>query len=1257
MAPIIYSFLRMSAEPTWYNQDGAVRTAVATVMSVVLGDGEFHKWSLNVFASMLMLDWLRILIWFDHMGLRVATLVNLSFIGGDMLDEKAARAMGHSAPSRVIPEGLRRFGTWMPLLIPFYIPRGGDWDYAWGMAENAAKAGTHTGPTAAAFVSILFAAGIVIASVRSHKRRPASHHQPSNQEAWTRRALRLNNEQYTLEIAADGRGWSRVYRTPASRDEIDVTRKPDSPYSTSGKILYVVEDRGEKPEIWSLLRSPIPATDAIYTAVVHPKSIHFLCERGDIRSEIDASVHHEEPIEYWRIRLINQGSTRRSFRLVSYRDLVLNGTGVSQRHPSFNDLHLCTRFIPQLQGIFASNRLLLGKGGRPGEETFFHAYGPLPTNAKLVGYRDSRTHVVGQGSERMPLGLWDAPRPVDDIGQLYTFDPAASLELAITLEPGHTVELELADGWAQNLQAASERISRCLGTPRMRLEELRHAASTQRQIEISGKKESEMPKPWCFSDDGKRIHVTEDTPRPWSHPVSNPLGYGFLATNEGALFSFATNAQQNPVTPFTLGLNSGLTPGQAWHLWNTETDEPVLQLPRRLGVKGSNHPLECQTEFGRGYVRYALQNMQVQFELTAFVVPDQPAEGRIVKIKNTTDASLQLRLASCFQIALAEVPNDSRNNLMATWNPGQHIFLFENPGQQFRRGPAFVSPGFPIESAETVYRHFLGRGRTPEQPLMAQFGRADGELSDDGYRVAAFSTAFELAPGEEKIFCVSLGQCDSIPEALSLAEQLKTPNAQALELLRAQEWWEEFLGVLRVETEDPAFDRLVNDWLPYQVVASRLWGRTGAYQRSGAFGFRDQLQDVIPLASIHPEICRKQILLHAAQQFREGDTMQWWHTTWEGKTGIGARNRASDVMLWLPHVVSLYLQNTGDHQILDEQVGFLEGQQIPAAHEGIVFAPRDTQDKDSLYEHCRRSIDWALNALGAHGVPKMGAGDWNDGLDMVGRHGTGESTWLGFFLHCVLKDFADIATTRSDEDSAKRYSAAAESLAKALDSMWRGNKYLRALMDDGADLLFDDALTSSWPILSRAVDIHRGGAALEHGITSLERDNIMVLLAPPFNEHSQPYPGRIGVYPPGVRENGGQYSHGCSWLVDAVMELSEQLERNGQTDKAKEWRARGAAVWKKISPLAQTTPEQWHRYGLEPHQQPADIYFGPGYEGRGGWSWYSGSGGRMLTAAWKLLGIVCENQEVRLHSWASERESWPKLRRVEYRGEEIYKRK
>jgi cyclic beta-1,2-glucan synthetase len=633
------------------------------------------------------------------------------------------------------------------------------------------------------------------------------------------------------------------------------------------------------------------------------------------------------------------------------------------------------------------------------------------------------------------------------------------------------------------------------------------------------------------------------------------------------------------------------------------------------------------------------------------VLPDEPAEVRLLKIRNKSLQPLTFRVVPYLQIMLGETAADTRGKICAQYDEALQALFFSNPQNDFCRGRAFVATSLPVEAYETVRSRFVGgTGRDFANPFMVEHGTADALQPDDGYRVASFAGTLTIAGGAEETVVMVVGQTEDMDKARTIISTYRDREAAQAALERTKHWWADILSVLRIETSDPGFDRMVNDWLPYQVLASHLWGRTGPNQRSGGYGYRDQLQDLLPLVYLHPGMARSQILLHAAQQFFAGDVMQWWHQSWEDRTGLGVRNRASDPHLWLPYLVYQYVEATGDLTILDEELTYLEGRRIPSDREGVMFAPRLSRDREPLYWHCIRAIDLTLKRLGQNGLPLIGTGDWNDGLSLVGFQGRGESTWLGFFLYDILMHFSHIAGKKEGDGKKKFYLDRAGKLRNALNAMWRDGQYVRAITDSGEEMLFDDALNASWPVLSGAADFDRAARAVEQGLKHLEQENLVLLLSPAFTDSSQPNPGKLADYPPGVRENGGQYSHGASWLVDAIVRLSELARGAGDSAHAEQYLAKAFEVWIKISPLDDITPDRIDRYGLPPHQQAADVYHGYGYAGRGGWSWYTGAAARMLVAAYKILGLSMQNGDLIIPDSLFTPKGALKVKRLVYKG-------
>lgn len=1257
MAPVIYSFLKAAPDPTWYNQDGLIRTGVAIWMSYILPDEEFRAWSLDIFTALLAYDVLRVLIWFDHMGLRVATLVNFSFVGGDALDERAARFLGKEQVSRAIPEGIRRFGTWAPLLLPFYIPRGAEWDKAWSAAEqmSATRPPSYTylvgGYLAYAGFVALGLVLFLLARLAQAQKIPLEGVTGAGGAPGSR-PMKLTNGLMTSEWFQDGQGAIRIEGVARGGPPIDLTRRPDDHAHPRGRFLFLREDGGE---LWSVGEAPTRCPGACANLVdAGENCLFFMAENNGFAVEARVSLAPDEAVEIQHLKIVNLEPRPRKLVLASLREWVLNETNVELRDAAYNAIHVGTWYVRSLNAIFAQNRLLKGGARRHADrrlspEIGFHAIGAGPdTRMTVLGYEDVKSRFYGMGPTNAPdslLGLGETPRDPGDEGLLYGFDPCASLRVEIDIAPAGTAELIIVDGWARDMGRATDSVARHLGVAPVAPEILDRALSRKRSLVMP-------PAPprnrYAFSEDGRSLTLEPGTPRPFAHVIANAVGQGCVLTNDGDIFSFSSNSRLNSFTPFRLGEGRMAPAGQMIYVYDlarTDAHSPTFVPLRRRDAR-------YDVTFAPGSAIFRAERDHLELEMTVFVSPTEPIEFRLLKIRNKAMHERLLQIVPAMEVILAEIPTESLGAVQSVIDEDLHTIYFRNPRNNFVKGWAFVSTSIPAEFAETSRRRFLGHeSRNPYLPYMVEHGHPDAGAPEHERKVAAFCGAIDVPACDEATVVVALGQTTTMEEARRLATLARDPAFAKKELEASVAAWDRQLSVLRIKTNRPDVDRLVNDWLPYQLLASRLWGRTGPSQRSGATGYRDQLQDVIPLIHLAPERARAQILLHAKHQYLEGDACKWWHRAPNGGTGLADRTHSSDPHLWLPYVTIRYVKGTGDMAILDAVETFLEANPVPKDQEGEATVPLISRDKDTLLGHCARAIDYTLDRFGAHGLPLVGSGDWDDGMHLVGAEGRGESVWLGFFLHGILVDIAPLFEQKGDRARAERYRERAAKLRDALDKCWRGDRYVRDFADDGREIAPMSAMTAHWPTLTHAVDFARGREAIEKALAVLGRKNRILLVTPPFNEHSDPYPGRSAEYPPGVRENGGQYSHGVSWFVDALAKLGAEAKTSGDAEAAAELFRRAFESWIAISPISKLeTPAEADIYGLPPHQQPADVYEGEGYEGRGGWGWYTGAAARMISAAYAMLGLEFENGELRLRPDAFDPKGELRLESVLYKG-------
>ncbi|KHD37627.1 NdvB [Clostridium acetobutylicum] len=702
------------------------------------------------------------------------------------------------------------------------------------------------------------------------------------------------------------------------------------------------------------------------------------------------------------------------------------------------------------------------------------------------------------------------------------------------------------------------------------------------------------------------LNDNKNTPAPWINVVSNEK-FGFHVSERGSAYTWCANSRENKITP-----------------WNNDPVSDVLgeALYIRDEVTGrywsiSPEPVRDNDDYiiehGFGYSSFSHYKEGIIGKMTMFVPMYDNVKLIIVKLKNNTEVDRNLALAYYARMVLGVVAEHTEQYISTDIDLKNKIIYSRNPySTSFGSLNAFLKIyGGEDESFTGSRREFIGRGNNLHIPQAMKKARLSNTAGSGIEPCMAEKVKITLKPNEEKEIVIMLGEETSLAQIKSVTDRYSSIENSERELINTKEYWKSILNTVVVNTPDESMNIIMNGWLMYQLISCRLWSRTAFYQSGGAYGFRDQLQDTMPLTFVRPDMTRKQILISASRQFVEGDVQHWWHPVVDS----GIRTRFSDDLLWLPYVTIDYIKGTGDLSILDEVVPYIEDEPLKEGEDERYSLTKVSDKTGTIYEHCIKAIDKALK-FGIHNIPLMGSGDWNDGMNTVGNKGKGESVWLGWFLYSILGNFKDIAKLKNDDYRSGRYLELSDFIRESIDkNAWDGNWYRRAYFDDGTPLgsaqndeCQIDSLSQSWALISGGGKTDRAKVAMQSIEKYLVKEDrgMILLLTPPFDD-SKLNPGYIKGYVPGVRENGGQYTHAATWVILAMTKLGE-----------------GKKAWKlfnMINPINHSRSfYDCQTYKVEPYVMAADVYAKEPHVGRGGWTWYTGTAGWMYRVG--LEGIL-----------------------------------
>jgi cyclic beta-1,2-glucan synthetase len=706
------------------------------------------------------------------------------------------------------------------------------------------------------------------------------------------------------------------------------------------------------------------------------------------------------------------------------------------------------------------------------------------------------------------------------------------------------------------------------------------------------------------------------TPAPWINVISN-RDFGFLVSESGGGFSWAFNSGENRLSPWRNDPISDL-PGEALYLRDEITGKIWSPTPLPAGKDK-----DYLVTHGQGYTVFESYNQGFQQKMKLFTSPNSPVKVIELSLINHAQEARRITATYFIEWVLSSNRDSSKKMIVPDYDNASGTLLARNPySAEFPKHTAFLTSNQPVHGLTTDRGEFLGTPGDLHVPAGLRRIGLSGKVETSVDGCAALQSHLNFEPGETQTITFVLGEGKDIDQAKQLAQEFSNTEAIANAWEQSQDYWDSYLSKLTADTPDPRFNFLINRWLPYQALSCRIWGRSAFYQSSGAYGFRDQLQDVTSVLPFDPDISREHILRSAKHQFKAGDVLHWWHPP----SGRGVRTRITDDLLWLVYVTAEYVLKTGDQAILNEEVPFLEGPELEENEHERYGLYQVSEEKASLLEHCRRALAHA-DTQGPHGLPLIGSGDWNDGMNRVGIEGQGESVWLAWFLYENHHRFAFLCEQVDDKENAEEHRQRADQIKEVINqTAWDDDWFLRAYYDDGTPLGSHrneeckiDSLPQSWAVLTNGTSLERQKSAIDSVREQLvwPEQRLIKLFTPPFDK-TEKDPGYIKGYPPGIRENGGQYTHAAIWAVLALTKLGYGTDAYRQFDF--------------LNPISHSMNlEQANRYVVEPYVVAADIYSTAPHISHGGWTWYTGSSGWLFRLGMEaILGFKLQGETLQI---------------------------